>query len=148
MDCADYSTSASARGSATCNDDIDALHCNAHLMIHTVLQPHLLHSTTLFYPQNFLDSQATPQLSYLQSGRTPSDDFYANGLNLRCNSARNNQNLMVRDAYTDIDHNFIKVCIKQTTSLNSKFIKTRKDNSATANMRQIQIASIWCCTNC
>ena len=44
----DYSTS--ARGSATCNDDIDALHCNAY---HTALQHHASHSITLFYPRNF-----------------------------------------------------------------------------------------------
>ena len=64
---ADYSTSASARSSATCNDDIDALHCNAY---HTVLQHHVLHSTTLSYPRNFLDLQATLKLSYLWSGPT------------------------------------------------------------------------------
>ena len=64
--------------SATCDDDTDALHCNAY---HTVLQHHVLHSTTLFYPRNFLDLQATLKLSYLWSG--PTDHSYADRNMLR-----------------------------------------------------------------
>ena len=57
----DYSTS--ARSSATCNDDIDALHCNAY---HTVLQHHVLHSTLLLYPRNHLDLQAIQAFLFLE----------------------------------------------------------------------------------
>ena len=71
----DYSTSASAHGSATCNDETYALHCNAH---HTVLLHHVFHSTTLFYPWNFVNLQATLKLSYLWSG--PTDHSYTNTL--------------------------------------------------------------------
>ena len=70
----DYSTSASAHGSALCNhyDDIAALHCNAY---HIVLHHQVLHSATLFYSWNFLDLQATLKLPYLWSG--PTDHSYA-----------------------------------------------------------------------
>ena len=52
----DYSTSASAHGSATRYDDIDALHCNAY---HIVLQHHVFGSLAVSAPdsQTLLSAQ-------------------------------------------------------------------------------------------